>query len=282
MGRPSRDGRPGKHRISRGKAGAVTESTSIGARLRAARRQRRVSIERAAEETKIRSDYLMRMESDDFDFLAPAYVRGFLRSYARFLGVDPAPLTDELERRHGSPKADTSSIAAIERRVSKAPKQRKPSQNWSIAAVLAASALLFLGILGLLQGPPQTNEPTRVSRNDEQGNDRSSGARAEPTASPSPSPKPTPTETLAQVDGVKLQINTVHGACWIDVTADGSVVFSETLPMGQSRTFKADDKMSVVLGLPSSVELVVNGRNLGVPGDENPITIQLPDDIDTL
>jgi len=40
--------------------------------------------------------------------------------------------------------------------------------------------------------------------------------------------------------------------------------------------------MTVVLGLPSSVELTVNGRNLGVPGDENPITIQLPDDIDTL
>jgi hypothetical protein len=138
-----------------------------------------------------------------------------------------------------------------------------------------------LGILGLLQGPPETNEPTQVSRNGEQGNERGD-ARAEPTASPSPSPKPTPTETLAQVDGVKLQINTVHGECWIDVTADGSVVFSETLPVGETRTFKADDTMSVVLGLPSSVELVVNGRNLGVPGDENPITIQLPDDIETL
>ncbi|MDQ3659973.1 MAG: helix-turn-helix domain-containing protein [Actinomycetota bacterium] len=239
-----------------------------------------MSIERAAEETKIRSDYLMRMESDDFDFLAPAYVRGFLRSYARFLEIDPAPLTGELESRHGSLKADTSSIAAMERRVSKAPKQRKQSGNWSLAAVLAASALLFLGVLGLLQGP-QTDEPPGVSRNENQ-RDQGGGAQAEPQETPSSSPKPTPTETLASIEGVKLEIDTVHGECWIDVTSDGASVFSGTIPMGESRSFKASDKMTVVLGLPSSVELTVNGRNLGVPGDENPITIQLPGDIDTL
>ena len=281
MSGPSRDGRPVKQRSTRGKAGAVTEPTSIGARLRSARRQRRVSIERAAEETKIRSDYLMRMESDDFDFLAPAYVRGFLRSYARFLDVDPAPLTEELERRHGSLRADTSSIAAIERRVRKAPKQRKPSGNWSVAAVLAASALLFLGVLGMLQGEPPADEPAGVSRNDNQG-DQGGGTEAQPQQTPRSSPKPTPTETLASVDGVNLEIDTVHGECWIDVTSDGASVFSGTIPMGESRSFKATDKMTVVLGLPKSVELTVNGRNLGVPGDENPITIQLPDDIDTL
>ena len=50
----------------------MTESRTIGDFLRAARRKRRVSIERAAEETRIRADYLMRMESDEMDFLAPA------------------------------------------------------------------------------------------------------------------------------------------------------------------------------------------------------------------
>ena len=51
-----------------------------------------MSIERCAEETRIRADFLMRMESDEFDFLAPAYVRGFLKSYAYFLRVKPEPL----------------------------------------------------------------------------------------------------------------------------------------------------------------------------------------------
>ena len=64
----------------------------MGAYLRAARRRRRISIDRAAEDTKIRADFLMRMESDEFDFLAPAYVRSFLKTYARFLRLDPGPL----------------------------------------------------------------------------------------------------------------------------------------------------------------------------------------------
>ncbi|MGH2730893.1 MAG: helix-turn-helix domain-containing protein, partial [Actinomycetota bacterium] len=62
----------------------MPERMTMGAYLRAARRRRRVSIERAAEDTRIRAGFLMRMESDEFDFLAPAYVRGFLRSYARY------------------------------------------------------------------------------------------------------------------------------------------------------------------------------------------------------
>src|SRR3989337_168849 len=85
----------------------VTESASTGALLRTARRKRRVSIERAAEETRIRADFLMRMESDEFDFLAPAYVRGFLKTYARFLRVDPDPLLEQFDRRYGS-RIDTS------------------------------------------------------------------------------------------------------------------------------------------------------------------------------
>jgi hypothetical protein len=119
-----------------------------------------------------------------------------------------------------------------------------------------------------------------VSRNDNR--DDRGGSQAQPQQSPPSSPKPTPTETLASVDGVNLEIDAVHGECWIDVTSDGASVFSGTLPMGESRTFKATDKMTVILGLPSSVELTVNGRDLGIPGDENPITIQLPGDIDSL
>src|SRR5687767_14256651 len=79
----------------------MSETPSMGAYLRAARRRRRVSIERAAEDTRIRPDYLMRMESDEFDFLSPTDVRGFLKTYSRFLQVDPDPLLQEFDRRFG-------------------------------------------------------------------------------------------------------------------------------------------------------------------------------------
>src|SRR5688572_31869101 len=87
----------------------------MGDYLRAARRRRRVSIERAAEDTKIQAKFLMQMESDEFDFMAAAYVRGFLRTYARYLRVEPDPLIKEFDRRFGY-RVDTAQIMAAQRR----------------------------------------------------------------------------------------------------------------------------------------------------------------------
>lgn len=59
---------------------------NIGERLEEARKRKGVSIREAAEATKIRSDYLHKFESNQFDLnLADIYVRGFLRNYAYFL-----------------------------------------------------------------------------------------------------------------------------------------------------------------------------------------------------
>ncbi len=59
---------------------------TIGERLEEARKRKGISIREAAEATKIRSDYLHKFESNQFDLnLSEIYARGFLRSYADFL-----------------------------------------------------------------------------------------------------------------------------------------------------------------------------------------------------
>lgn len=61
---------------------------TIGERLEEARKRKGISIREAAEATKIRSDYLHKFESNQFDLnLAEIYVRGFLRTYALYLGL---------------------------------------------------------------------------------------------------------------------------------------------------------------------------------------------------
>ncbi|MFT3784021.1 MAG: helix-turn-helix domain-containing protein [Nibricoccus sp.] len=59
---------------------------SIGERLEEARKRKGLSIREASEATKIRSDYLHKFESNQFDINLPEiYVKGFLRTYANFL-----------------------------------------------------------------------------------------------------------------------------------------------------------------------------------------------------
>ncbi len=62
---------------------------TIGERLEEARKRKGISIREASEGTKIRSDYLHKLESNSFDLNLPEiYVRGFLRSYANYLKVN--------------------------------------------------------------------------------------------------------------------------------------------------------------------------------------------------
>lgn len=247
----------------------------MGSYLRAARRRRRVSIERAAEETRIRADYLMRMESDEFDFLAPAYVRGFIKTYARFLRINADPLLDEFDRKHGVSRFETQQIVALERHGKQhMPKEPRLSRSWSVAAVIAAGALFALAVVGLLSPEEEPSPRTQIA------------AEEESTPTPSPSLTATPTtpspedSALASAEGVELEIVASQADCWVLVSADGGEPVTQTLVLGESETFTAEDELFVRLGYPQGVELIVNGQNIGTPDGIEPINLTFPDDLD--
>lgn len=86
---------------------------TIGERLEEARKRKGISIREAAEATKIRSDYLHKFESNQFDLnLAEIYVRGFLRTYALYLHIPAEKLLND--------------YAALGR---SQPRQRQPSRE---------------------------------------------------------------------------------------------------------------------------------------------------------
>lgn len=62
---------------------------NIGDRLEEARKRQGISIREAAEATKVRGDFLLNFENNQFDFDLPeVYKRGFLKLYARYLKLD--------------------------------------------------------------------------------------------------------------------------------------------------------------------------------------------------
>lgn len=72
-------------------------SKDVGLRLKQARESRRLELAEVAKATRIRSHYLRALEEGDFGALpAPAQVRGFLRTYAEFLELDPQELFEIL------------------------------------------------------------------------------------------------------------------------------------------------------------------------------------------
>lgn len=72
---------------------------TIGQRLRREREARYLSLEKAAEETRIRRLYLQALEADDYSVMpSAAQGRGFLRNYAEYLSLDIDELIAEIQR----------------------------------------------------------------------------------------------------------------------------------------------------------------------------------------
>jgi cytoskeleton protein RodZ len=69
---------------------------SIGERLEEARKRRGISVREASEATKIRGDFLLNFENNQFEVGLPdIYVRGFLRNYSSFLKIDPEKIVTD-------------------------------------------------------------------------------------------------------------------------------------------------------------------------------------------
>jgi cytoskeleton protein RodZ len=79
-------------------------SKIVGKQLHQARLEQEIPLEQVAEETHIRLRYLEAIERGDFDSLpSKAHARGFLRSYAGYLGMDPESLLDLLDGEEPQP-----------------------------------------------------------------------------------------------------------------------------------------------------------------------------------
>src|SRR6266498_6087898 len=93
----------------------------IGNSLREARLRQELDFPELEQGTKIRAKYLRALEDENFDQLpAATYIKGFLRTYADYLGLDGQLYVDEYNVRYGS------GDAALERRVRGSSSARRP------------------------------------------------------------------------------------------------------------------------------------------------------------
>lgn len=72
---------------------------SLGEQLRIARESESISLEEASNDTKISKRYLEALEENNYSiFPAQVYIRGFLSSYAKYLGLDPKAVLDQYSK----------------------------------------------------------------------------------------------------------------------------------------------------------------------------------------
>ena len=118
----------------------------IGTALQDARTRKGLSLPDAAEATRIRVKFLAALEAERFGELpADVYARGFLRTYAEYLGLDGDILVSELNARIEASRPPPPPPPE--------PRVAMPAIEGRVWALLGASTLLVLaGVLGLQRG----------------------------------------------------------------------------------------------------------------------------------
>jgi cytoskeleton protein RodZ len=233
----------------------VTRLSTIGEALRSAREAQGRSLHDAAEATRIRTSYLEALEQERFGELGGSvYAKGFLRSYAGYLGVDPVPLL-EAYRAQETPEAPVFEHAP---RVVGGLRSGRRGPGWLSVAIVCVAIILLVSLWGLLRPAPDPGgaQPAFVTT---PARTTGAGAAATPAATPA---KPATARPAARDVRVTLRY---AGASWTRVTADGRVAFQGIPGPRQRRTFTARRSLNLVLGNPAGVRLTVNGRDLGVP-----------------
>lgn len=235
---------------------------TIGERLEEARKRKGVSIREAAETTKIRGDYLQKFEANSFEVDLPAlYVRGFLRSYARFLDLDPDRIVndfDALGGRESKParretrevfgRVDFTEPARSPEAGEAAPTGGRSAQDQAVMlkfALLGGGALVAIIVIILLINVLFTRSPAK-----------SSATTQGPTATVQAEAAQTLTLTAVEATRVKVVQD-----------LDGAVLFNGALARGETKSIKKQGKLLITVEAGKNLRMEVNGRNYAVPID---------------
>ncbi|MHB1390344.1 MAG: helix-turn-helix domain-containing protein [Thermoleophilia bacterium] len=241
----------------------------IGTTLRDARIRQDISLQQAEDETKVRIKYIQAMENEDFDIMpGGTYVKGFLRTYAEYLGVDYQLLLDEYNERFGSGDHKEHMIQpAKTARVEATPRSAnsQKNRNYILVAVMAVIIIAVLAYLGV--GNSSSSTPPLITTVETTATTQTATSPAPVATTPAPAQTQTQAETLSS-----LVITSTATDNWIEVhkgSASGEVVWAGTLAAGESKSLSQTDlgapKVWLVLGSPVGLKVSVNGQVQPVP-----------------
>ena len=224
----------------------------IGSSLREARLRQELDFPEIEYATKIRSKYLRALEEEQFDMLpAQTYVKGFLRAYAEYLGLDGQLYVEEYNSRFISGEEETPLRARAAQ-----PKHERRVQSRAVLAVVVGIALVTALVIAAWKfGSSGGKQEKR---------------RAVPAQKRAKTPDKRP---VVHLQNVKLEVRATHGSgSYLEVrvgSASGRPLYSGTLQAGQRQVFRSG-RIWLAVGAPANVAVRVNGLRTALPGHGYP------------
>jgi cytoskeleton protein RodZ len=230
----------------------------IGNSLREARLRQGFELPRVEADTKIRAKYLRALEEEHFEVLpGDTYVKGFLRTYAEYLGLDGQLYVDEYNSRFVREEEFPPMQPPGPRR---RPSARRMESNFIVVALAGIVAVTILVVVAWKFG--SSDNPTSANLLDGAGptttqSATKTGTETQPTKPVAPKPR-----------NARLVLRASGGDCWIQVRAggpSGELLYEGTLQQGQTQRFVKSKKLWLQLGAPVYLKAKLNGHSARLP-----------------
>lgn len=253
-----------------------------------------MSLREIADSTRISLRYLEALEEERFDVLpAHVFARGFLREYARVVGLDPDEVVNAylLVARRGAPEEEAPPRP-----------RRRLSSPWGYGLLLAAAMVVLLGVAVVLSfwaerrvqergSPPPSvvpmatasavpatlpdpvddlGEAPAIPAPEEVPPDGSAAAGGEPLppsgeAVRGGSSAGPPAENAAVFSAPLVVEIRFRDDCWVEARVDGRRRPGELRVGGESVLLEAEQWVELTLGNRAAVEVLANGRRVEMP-----------------
>jgi hypothetical protein len=224
----------------------------IGNSLREARERQGLAYPEIELATKIRAKYIRALEEEDFRAIpGDAYIRGFLRTYADYLGLDPDVYVDEYASRFLTSWRDELPPRPTKRRIR--PRERSLGRR-SLVLVLAGIALLTALVFVAARYGGSTND-----------------------APPPPAKHQTHKKQQAAAPR-QLVLRGVGGGTYVEVRRNargGQVMFEGTVGRGQVDRLTGS-RFYLLVRRPAGLRLALDGRAVALSAQRNLSVIVTP------
>ena len=227
----------------------------IGPELAAARNRVGLSVDELADRTRIRPHVIESIEVDDFspcggDF----YARGHIRTLARVLGKDAAPMLAQFEDRYATAPVNARRVFEAELATGLTGSMRSTvgGPNWTLLVGAVLTLILIWSGVRLFAGDSQEvyeNPPPVLN-----GSAGLSSSYGEPRTPAAPPPVAT---TLTAVNaGASVEVR----------DGEGNLIFEGDLVIGEVKRIEVDPPVTVSSDNGGALAVTLNGRDMGFIG----------------
>jgi cytoskeleton protein RodZ len=273
---------------------------NFGERLKKTRENRKITLDEVAKSTKISTRMLRALEEEKFHELpGGVFNKGFVRAYARHLGLDEEKtLADYMAAMGGDPeppKPEDAELRAIaERKEKERQVNRSASLPWGMFAVLLLLVALGLSVWGFYSREQVRSGPAhQIPDYSQSGKSKTSEPVASGPTVPEPAPAdagsgpqtttpvttqaaatPAPTPLTASYNpsttpapGSFMVLIIAHENSWVSISADGKSVYSDTLVAPGEKSVQATQQVVLRAGNAGGLAIFFNGKKLPPMGE---------------